>query len=107
MAAAADDDEEEGDVDESGVEPNDIELVMTQVRARRRYLGGFPPAVLVASVWRVPHAPFAACCVRHAVTLLQHHCHQLQCRLVSLASSAGPVQLVLGSPTWCMYCLGV
>ena len=35
MAAAADDDEEEGDVDESGVEPNDIELVMTQVRARR------------------------------------------------------------------------
>ena len=30
-AAAADDNDDEGEVDESGVEPNDIELVMTQV----------------------------------------------------------------------------
>jgi len=35
-APAADDDEDEGEVDESGVEPNDIELVMTQANVSRK-----------------------------------------------------------------------
>ncbi|CAK0785433.1 hypothetical protein CVIRNUC_008642 [Coccomyxa viridis] len=35
-APAADEDEDEGEVDESGVEPNDIELVMTQANVSRK-----------------------------------------------------------------------
>ncbi len=35
-APAADDDDDEGEVDESGVEPNDIELVMTQANVSRK-----------------------------------------------------------------------
>lgn len=42
---AADDDDDEGEVDESGVEPNDIELVMTQVRSAK--------GALIRSLWPV------------------------------------------------------
>lgn len=35
FAALIEEDEEEGDVDESGVEPKDIELVMTQASVSR------------------------------------------------------------------------
>ena len=35
-APAADEDEDEGEADESGVEPNDIELVMTQANVSRK-----------------------------------------------------------------------
>ena len=35
-APAADEDEDDGEVDESGVEPNDIELVMTQANVPRK-----------------------------------------------------------------------
>jgi nascent polypeptide-associated complex subunit alpha len=35
-AAAPEDDDEEGEVDDSGVEANDIELVMTQANVSRK-----------------------------------------------------------------------